>query len=158
MLKYRHNVVGFIFNGRGEILAARRGSGRGASGSWQIPQGGVNEGESEQQAVLREMAEEIGTRNLQIVGVNPQKYKYDWPRWHQLKDGLAGQEQTIYYLRYLGNGSDIKIDGREHDEYQWVRPEELLALVQPVRRPMTKIALEGYFGIISKNPNIKIPN
>lgn len=149
MLKYRHNVVGFIFRGQGEILMVSRAAGRGRTGAWQLPQGGVNDGESEEQAVLREMREEVGTRNLQITGVNSQKYKYDWPRWHQLKDGWRGQEQSIYYLRYTGDGSDLQVDGREHDEYKWVRPEELLDVVQPVRRTMTKIALEGYLKLSS---------
>ncbi|MDT8267950.1 NUDIX domain-containing protein, partial [Roseomonas sp. DSM 102946] len=68
-LPYRPNVGAVLFNADGLVLVARRADqlhGEAAAGAWQLPQGGLDEGEEPRQAVLRELAEEIGTGKAEI--------------------------------------------------------------------------------------------
>lgn len=111
---------------------------------WQLPQGGVDEGESDEQAVLREMREEVGATNLKILGKHPQKHTYNWPEWHQLRGGFKGQSQTIFYLRFDPNSDKIAIDEKEIKSYQWVDLDKAAAIVHPMRRAMTEMAVKGY--------------
>ncbi len=116
---------------------------------WQLPQGGVDKGESDEQAVLREMREEVGVTNLKIIGQHPQQHTYDWSPWHQLRGGYKGQRQTIFYLRFDPNNDKIAIDEKEIKNYQWADIDKVVATVHPLRRGMTEMAVRGYqkFGI-----------
>lgn len=111
---------------------------------WQLPQGGVDKGESEEEAVLREMREETGATNLEILGKHQQKYSYVWSSWHQLRGSYRGQRQTIFYLRFDQSRDSIKLDQREIRDCQWVPIEQALGFAHPVRRKMIKLAVEGY--------------
>jgi len=144
---YRHNVVGFITNNKNEILLVQRANEKREH--WQLPQGGVDKGESEEQAVLREMREEVGAVNLKILGKHPKKYSYVWSRWHQLRGSYRGQRQTIFYLRFDQSRDSIKLDQHEIRDYQWVPIEQALKFVHPMRRNMVKMAMEGYWKIVS---------
>ncbi len=139
---YRNNVAGFIVNDNNQVLLVERANEKNEH--WQRPQGGVDKGESEEQAVLREMREEVGATNLKIIAKHPQKHTYDWPNWHQLRGGFKGQTQTIFYLRFDANNDKIAIDEKEIKNYQWVDLDKVTATVHPLRREMTEMAVAGY--------------
>lgn len=139
---YRKNVAGFIFNNKNEVLIVERATEKYEH--WQLPQGGVNKGENEEQAVLREMREEVGATRLQIIGKHPQKYTYDWSPWHQRRGGYKGQCQTIFYLRFDHNNDKIAIDEKEIKNYQWANLDKVVSIVHPLRRGMTEVAVEGF--------------
>ena len=81
-LPYRPCVGAALFNPAGRVLVARRAdlpNAEGVAGGWQLPQGGMNEGEDPRVAVLRELAEEVGTRKVRIIGEHPEWLTYDFP-------------------------------------------------------------------------------
>lgn len=149
--RYRPSVVGCLINAEGNILLVSRID---DPTHWQFPQGGQEKGESPEEAILREMREELGTDKMEIIGRSrPNVYRYSWKKsWRkrrQLGDpnvpmrnyGFRGQRQTIFYLRYLGTNRHLKIDTTEHLAWKWIEPSHLLAVVHPVRRPLAAIVL-----------------
>jgi len=81
-LPYRPNVGAVLFNPDGQVLVARRAdfpNAEGAPGGWQLPQGGIDADEDPAAAVLRELAEEIGTDRAEIIGEHPDWLTYDLP-------------------------------------------------------------------------------
>ncbi|MDZ4221720.1 MAG: WecB/TagA/CpsF family glycosyltransferase, partial [Patescibacteria group bacterium] len=91
---YRKNVMAAILNTRNEFLLIRRADSRDEH--WQFPQGGVDPGESEEDAVLREVREETGIANrITILGKHPEGHQYDYPtQWHCRLNGYKGQTQS----------------------------------------------------------------
>jgi 8-oxo-dGTP pyrophosphatase MutT (NUDIX family) len=148
-LRYRESMVGCILNGNGEVLVVERA---GSPGYWQLPQGGRERRESPQQAVLREMREELGTDKFTVLGqskpgVHRYVWKKSWPKQERGPDeprryGYKGQRQTVFYLRFTGTDEDIVIDNKEHTAWRWVPPSRLLAVIHPIRRRLAAIVLE----------------
>ncbi len=142
-LPYRPNVGAVLFNAGGLVLVARRANfpnAEGAAGGWQLPQGGIDEGEDPAVAVFREMEEEIGTRNAAILGEHPDWLHYDLPRalWGKALGGkYRGQKQKWFALRFLGAESEIRLDLDPHPEFdawRWAPLAELPALAVPFKR------------------------
>ena len=128
-LPYRPNVGAALFDRRGFVLAARRAdlpNAEGAPGVWQLPQGGIDPGEAPEDAVLRELREEVGTDNAVIIGEHPEWLSYDLPP-HLLGRALGGkyrgQRQRWFALRFLGTDAEIRLDLDPHPEFdawKWV--------------------------------------
>lgn len=135
-LPYRPCVGLMLVNPAGQIWVGRR---VGTQDSWQMPQGGIDRGESPAEAALREMEEEIGTDQAEIVYESQAWYRYDLPDrligrvW---RGRYRGQEQRWFLLRFTGAESDIDIDTDhpEFDEWRWVSVESLLELIVPFKR------------------------
>ncbi|MFA5954513.1 MAG: WecB/TagA/CpsF family glycosyltransferase [Patescibacteria group bacterium] len=148
-LRYRDSVVACIINCDGKVLLVERVD---DSEHWQFPQGGVEKKESRDEAVLRELKEELGTDKFHIIGKSmPNVYRYTWKRSrHAHIDanaaydrhyGYRGQKQTIFYVKFTGVDADLHLDQREHTISRWVSPKELIAVVHPLRRPVAEIML-----------------
>ncbi len=142
-LPYRHNVGAVLFNAAGLVLVARRAdmpNAEGAAGGWQLPQGGVDKGEDLRAAVLRELAEEIGTDKAEIIAEHPDWLSYDFPADLQrmrIAQKYRGQRQRWFALRFLGQDSDIRLDADPHPEFdawRWARLEELPSLAVHFKR------------------------
>jgi putative (di)nucleoside polyphosphate hydrolase len=142
---YRANVGALLFNDAGLVLVARRAdmpNAEGAAGGWQLPQGGVDEGEELRAAVLRELAEEIGTDRAEIVEEYPGWLTYDFPpelaeRGFRIARKYRGQKQKWFALRFTGAESDIHLDADPHPEFDawcWARLEELPGLAVAFKR------------------------
>ena len=91
---------------------------------WQMPQGGIDEGESPREAALRELREEIGTRDAEIVAEHPDWLKYDLPIdiSRRIWGGrYRGQMQRWFALRFTGRDEDIRLDSHhpEFDAWKW---------------------------------------
>ena len=133
-LPYRPNVGAVLFNGDGRIFVARRAdlpNAEGPAGGWQLPQGGIDADEDPRTAVIRELAEEIGTDKAEIIGEHAEWLSYDLPP-HLLGVALGGryrgQTQRWFALRFLGEDADIRLDLDPHPEFdawRWARLEEL---------------------------------
>lgn len=130
-LPYRPNVGALIFNTHGQVLIARRTDMPGAGGpltegTWQCPQGGIDEGEDPHTAVLREVGEEIGTDHVAILAEYPRWIQYDLPSaliGHALGGRYRGQTQKWFALRFTGANTDIRLDRHlpaEFDAWMWV--------------------------------------
>lgn len=136
-LPYRACVGLAIFNQEGKVLVAERLDNNTA---WQMPQGGIDEGEDLTTAAYREMLEEIGTDKADILEVMATPLKYDLPPelLGKLWGGkYRGQEQTWIALRFTGKDSDIDLNAHEPPEFsrwQWVDLAEIVNLIVPFKR------------------------
>ncbi len=127
MDKFRLNVAIVVVNRAGEILIGERAD---ILSVWQIPQGGVDKGESEVEAVKRELREETSLEVVEILGVNPEAIKYKWPEGFSYGDYI-GQSQK-YFLVRVDEPTDIdfkKIKTKEFSSFKWVYPEEFFSIL-----------------------------
>lgn len=153
MLPYRPNVGAVLFNRAGLVFVARRAdlpNAEGAPGGWQLPQGGMDEGEDPRRALVRELAEEIGTDRAEIIGEHPEWLTYDLPP-HLLGVALGGryrgQKQRWFALRFTGADSDIRLDLDPHPEFdawRWTRLAELPALAVDFKRPIYAVLARSF--------------
>jgi len=115
---------------------------------WQFPQGGIDDGESPREALLRELKEEIGTDNIEIISEYPEWEFYDFP------DGIAknkklynysGQKQK-YYLVRLKNDSEINIKTYhpEFNEYKFVKSDSVFEFISHFKKPIYKKVLSHF--------------
>jgi len=149
IFKYRENVAAFIVNDKNEVFLAKRANSN--QSHWQMPQGGVDAGEKPEQAVIREIKEETGIKNIQVMNFHPVQNKYEFPtKWHKLNNGFKGQKQTIFYLKYTSDGSDILLDNRELLEYSWVSIDDVEDKVYFRRKEMARMAVQGYKEIFTE--------
>ncbi len=142
---YRDNVGAVLFNEAGLVLVARRAdmpNAEGAAGGWQLPQGGVDPGEDLRAAVIRELAEEIGTDRAEIIAEHPDWLSYDFPpelSGMRIARNYRGQRQRWFALRFTGTDSDIRLDADPHPEFdawRWARLDELPGLAVHFKRPI----------------------
>jgi putative (di)nucleoside polyphosphate hydrolase len=109
--------------------------------AWQMPQGGIDAGESPAQAAMRELTEEIGTGAAEIIAQTAGWYDYDLPP--ELAGKLwggryRGQTQKWLACRFLGHDDDIRLD-TEHPEFRawkWAEIDRLSTLVVPFKRAL----------------------
>lgn len=112
----------------------------GAALTWQMPQGGIDEGEAPRDAALRELKEETGTDKARTIGETKDWLTYDLPPHLvgiALRGKYRGQKQKWFAMRFLGEDRDIDIAADAHQEFSewaWVPLDELLGLVVPFKR------------------------
>lgn len=152
-LPYRRNVGACLFNRQGLVLMCRRADvphAEGPAGGWQLPQGGMDEGEDPRTAVLRELAEEIGTDKAEILAEHPEWLTYDLPE-HLIGKALGGryrgQKQRWFALRFTGEDADIRLDADPHPEFdawRWVPLAEIPRLIVPFKRPIYEVLARDF--------------
>lgn len=134
---YRPGVGIVLFNRNGHVLIAER---LDNPDSWQMPQGGIDAGEAPEIAVFREMEEEIGTRNAEIIGMMKDWIYYDLPPALSKKlwgGKYLGQRQKWIALKFLGQDSDINLETHTHPEFsrwKWVPLGTLPDYAVPFKR------------------------
>jgi putative (di)nucleoside polyphosphate hydrolase len=136
--EYRAAVGIMLLNSRGEVFVARRRDIL-TMPAWQMPQGGIDSGETPRQAALRELREEIGTAKAEIIGESRGWLHYDLPielarsRWG---GRYRGQSQKWFVMRFTGRDSDINLatEHPEFDAWQWIAPFRLPELIVPFKR------------------------
>lgn len=152
-LPYRPCVGAALFDLRGKVLVARRAdlpNAEGAAGGWQLPQGGIDPDEDPALAVLRELAEEIGTANARIVGEHPDWLEYDLPPelvGRALGGRYRGQRQRWFALRFTGQDSDVRLDLDPHPEFdawRWADLAELPGLAAPFKRAIYEVLARSF--------------
>ena len=152
-LPYRPNVGAVLFDRRGMVFVARRAdfpNAEGPAGGWQLPQGGIDAHEDPRGAVLRELAEEIGTDRAEIIGEHPEWFTYDLPPellGVALGGQFRGQRQRWYALRFTGCDADIRLDADpdpEFDAWQWTTLDSLPALAVPFKRAIYEVLARDF--------------
>ena len=152
-LPYRRNVGAVLFNRHGRVFVARRAdlpNAEGDPGGWQLPQGGIDANEDPRTAVLRELAEEIGTDRADIIGEHPEWLTYDLPPdlvGVALGGRYRGQTQRWFALRFLGEDSDIRLDADPHPEFdawRWTDISELPALAVGFKRAIYEVLAQEF--------------
>lgn len=142
-MKLRKGVVAVIFRDGGDepefLVMHRKLHWKG----WELPKGGINESETEEAALLREIEEETGLR-VDIAGKVPFTIAYDYPEPFQKQFRTRGAEQSVYLVRY--KPGEIFLSD-EHDDFRWVTFGEAMQLL---RYDAQKQALENAFDMLGK--------
>jgi putative (di)nucleoside polyphosphate hydrolase len=120
---YRPNVGIILVNSRNEVFWAKRIR----EDAWQFPQGGIKPGETPEQAMYRELKEEVGLvpDHVRILGRTREWLRYDVPAgWvrRESRGTYRGQKQIWYLLRMIGKDSDVCLGGSdkpEFDDWRW---------------------------------------
>jgi putative (di)nucleoside polyphosphate hydrolase len=145
--KYKANVAAILRNLRGRILICER---LGVAGAWQFPQGGIDEGETPEQALVREVWEEIGVPAEEITIVErkgPYCYLYGNGR---IKRGHHGKEQIYFLCSYQGldAGIDVHTKHPEFQAFRWIAPEDFqLAWVPEMKRQVYHAVFADFFNV-----------
>ncbi len=136
-LPYRPCVGIMLIDRRGRVFVAQRIDTPGEA--WQMPQGGIEPGESPRRAALRELYEEAGTDEAEVLAESRGWRRYDLPA--ELVPRLwggryRGQEQKWFALRFLGEDSDIDIatETPEFHAWRWAEMAELPDIIVPFKR------------------------
>lgn len=143
---YRPNVGIILVNDRNEVFWGKRIR----EHSWQFPQGGIKRGESPEQAMFRELHEEVGLKpeHVRIIGRTRDWLRYDVPaHWvrREWRGHYRGQKQIWFLLRLTGRDSDVQLRATEHPEFDAWRWHEYwipLETVIEFKREVYRLALE----------------
>ena len=147
-LPYRPCVGMYVVNRDGLVFIGRRSNGPEHVDEvhvWQMPQGGIDEGEEPYPAALRELTEETNIRSVEKLGEIPDWLVYDLPReivGQAWQGRYRGQKQKWFALRFTGDDSEIDIvnPGGGHDpefiSWRWEPAKNLPDLVVPFKRPV----------------------
>lgn len=150
---YRPNVGIILCNAKNDVFWGKRIK----EHSWQFPQGGIKRGESPEQAMFRELHEEVGLKpeHVRILGRTRDWLRYDVPiQWikREWRGSYKGQKQIWFLLRLVGRDSDVSLRACDHPEFDawrwneyWVPLEAVIEFKRDVYvRALTE--LERYLG------------
>ena len=146
-LPYRPCVGIMLFNRDGKVFVGKRID-QTVEG-WQMPQGGIDKGETPRQAALRELLEEIGTDRAEIIAEMDDWVTYDLPE-HLVgvafKGKYKGQRQKWFALRFTGQDSEIDLTAHEPEfsAFQWVGLDALPELIVPFKREIYKAVIAAF--------------
>jgi len=146
-LPYRPCVGIMLLNPEGKVFVAKRID--TMVEAWQMPQGGIDEGESSTEAAFREMEEEIGTRNAKILQEHDGWLHYDLPEHLMGKvwqGKYRGQKMKWYLMRFQGQDNDINLETEhpEFSEWKWLEMDKLCQYIVEFKRPLYE-QLVAYF-------------
>jgi putative (di)nucleoside polyphosphate hydrolase len=148
-LPYRPAAGVMLLNREGKVFVAQRID--STLEAWQMPQGGLDEGETPEEGALRELEEETGIprSQVEIIARAPQELLYDLPEdlvgklW---KGKWRGQRQHWFLLRFLGQDSDINLE-TPHPEFRtwrWSDPDDLPAMIVPFKKKLYEDVLAAF--------------
>jgi putative (di)nucleoside polyphosphate hydrolase len=138
---YRPAVGIMLVNASGLAFVGRRIDMPAGLAAWQMPQGGIDPGETPREAAFRELHEEVGTDKAEILAETRGWLHYDLPadiasrmwsgRWR-------GQRQKWFLMRFTGIDADINpaTEHPEFDAWEWVQPSRLPELIVPFKRQL----------------------
>jgi putative (di)nucleoside polyphosphate hydrolase len=148
---YRPGVGIMLLNRRGEVFVARRID--LPDEAWQMPQGGIDDGEDPKAAALRELAEETGIERAEILAESARWLHYDVPvdlltrAWRTWRGRWRGQRQKWFLMRFIGSDDDINLAAGhpEFDAWKWVPAQDVPGLAVAFKRQVY-LALVAEFG------------
>jgi putative (di)nucleoside polyphosphate hydrolase len=162
ILPYRRNVGVMVINSQGLVWLGRRipmsihhagprVEAPKIGGWWQMPQGGIDDGEEPAAAALRELEEETGMRSASIIAESAHWHAYDLPVdlvGRALGGRYRGQTQRWFLLRFEGADSEINITPSAHDaefdSWRWAQLDELPSLIVTFKRDVYRQVIEEF--------------
>ena len=144
---YRNGVGIFLLNKNKKLWVGKRID--SDSKFWQMPQGGIDTGEKEDDAMKRELKEEIGTNNVNILMKSEDWFQYDLPQelmksiW---KGKYNGQRQKWYACEIVDDDNKINLNYHkpEFSEWKWIEPRLAIDLVIPFKKSMYEKILDTF--------------
>lgn len=129
---FRAGTVAVVTNSKGRILAFERTDARG---QWQLPQGGMDAGETPEECAWRELEEEtgLGREDVELVREYPEWTLYEWPNGLKKGDRI-GQAQRWFFFAIRGDDVEPRPDGVEFGDWKWVKKKWLIEQVIEFRR------------------------
>ena len=136
-----------VLNRQGQVFVGKRID--QSLEAWQMPQGGIDAGETPEQALRRELSEEIGTNRVEILREHPDWLTYDLPddligvAW----DGrYRGQRLKWFAVRLLGDDSEInvKTPHQEFSDWKWAKVGDLMGMIVPFKREIYAKVIEAF--------------
>ena len=153
-LPYRMGAGVVLINPDGLVFAGQRIDNPGPA--WQMPQGGIDKGETPREAALRELTEETGVSAdlVEVMAETPDWITYELPPeilgriW---KGKYGGQKQKWFALRFLGSDSAVQIatEHPEFDRWQWMRAADLVDSIVPFKRALYVQVFDDFRDILS---------
>ncbi len=154
-LPYRPCVGVMLINADGDVFTGQRRDSPPGTPAWQMPQGGIDPGETIEDAGLRELGEETGIapHRVEILARTAEWVRYDLPEhlvgklW---KGKYRGQEQRWLLMRFLGTDAEIDI-ATEHPEFstwRWMPPAELPGQIVPFKRAVYEAVLQEFEALL----------
>lgn len=144
-IKYRKAVIGVFVNVRNEVLTLERSD---FPGSWQLPQGGVEQDESHEEAILREMNEELGTSKIEIITSLESEIAYEFTDLKKcgITEKYDGQSLKWFLLKFSGVGQpDLeRASDKEFIDFKWVDWKIACSEVTPWKREAYE---KGFYGL-----------
>ncbi|CAN8290688.1 unnamed protein product [Cochlearia groenlandica] len=147
---YRPNVGVCLINSDNQVFVASR---LNVPGAWQMPQGGIEEGEDPKSAAMRELQEETGVVSAEFVSEVPNWLTYDFPpavkakvnrlwggEWH-------GQAQKWFLVRLRNDEDEREINlaaDSEFSEWKWAKPEEVIEQAVDYKRPTYEQVIKSF--------------
>ena len=133
----RTGVGVIVLNNKNQVFVGKRKD--NPINKWQMPQGGVDEGEDFITAMRRELVEETSIKNIKIIKVLEKMYQYELPEnlvgiiW---KGKFRGQKQKWFITRFSGQDSEINLKTKnpEFIEWKWMDPKKLPDVIVHFKR------------------------
>ncbi|MFM6930614.1 MAG: RNA pyrophosphohydrolase [Novosphingobium sp.] len=159
-LPYRPCVGVMLVNAAGQVFVGKRIDTRGQPDEggvyWQMPQGGIDEGEDLHAAALRELWEEtgVGEHHVTLLATTREELLYDLPEellgklW---KGKYRGQRQHWILARFTGADEDVRLDAHdpaEFDAWQWMEPDLLPEVIVPFKKRVYRAVLDEFRALI----------
>jgi putative (di)nucleoside polyphosphate hydrolase len=131
-LQFRAGTVAVVSNSKGQVLAFQRTDRRG---QWQLPQGGIDEGESPVEGAWRELEEEtgLGPKHVRLVDEYPDWTVYEWPEGVK-RGSRLGQAQRWFFFEVLDDDVEPTPDNDEFDDWKWANVSWLIDQVVEFRK------------------------
>lgn len=153
-LGYRPCVGMMVFNRNRKVFVGQRLD--NLTDAWQMPQGGIDEGEDPREAAYRELTEEIGTANVEIIAETEDWLRYDLPEeligkvW---KGRFRGQEQKWFVMRFLGDDGEINLETHhpEFNAWKWADIARLPDLIVPFKRSLYGELVRRFQNVIEES-------
>ena len=147
---YRNGVGIFLLNKNKKLWVGKRID--SDSKFWQMPQGGIDTGEKEDDAMKRELKEEIGINNVNILMKSEDWFQYDLPQelmksiW---KGKYKGQRQKWYACEIVDDDNKINLNYHkpEFSEWKWIEPRLAIDLVIPFKKSMYEKILDTFIDL-----------
>ena len=146
---YRRGVGVMLLNQDGKVFVGARID--NTDEAWQMPQGGIDEGEEPWATAERELEEETGIAPhlVERISATPERLKYDLPT--DLRSKLwggkwKGQDQDWFLCRFLGTDADVNIATKhpEFRDWKWIDPQQLPELIVPFKRELYRQLLREF--------------